>query len=810
MRIAIAAPSSVPFRLGGAERAWNGLVRELMQNTQHQADLIKLPSPELTLLDVLGSYEAFARLDLSAFDLVITTKYPAWITFHEQHVVYLFHPLRSLYDLYPPEFPERVEFQDDRFRPLQLLLRRGSERTLLADVFGRFWELVDAIGPTDPALALPGPLARELVHFLDRVALNPRYVRRYLAQSRTVAERRDYFPPGASVEVLPLPPNLDGYSCGRFEYFFTPSRLEGNKRVDLLVKAMRHVQANVRLKIAGIGPDLDDLRALARGDDRIELLGPLSDRQLVETYANALAVPVVPRDEDYGLVTVEAMLSGKPVITCLDSGGPTELVGHMRTGLVAEPTPQSVAAAIDRLAANPQLARSLGEAGRLRAESITWQRTVTTLMRPHREREARERRRGRSKVVIASVGCVQRPRSAVELRGAHLARALAKEFDVEIVSLAPYGNRPSRHVLEEGVVETVVPRTELHAEAERRAAEGASLPADDLMAAETERYTREYVLALGRACRSADALVFSGPYLQSAAAALAKPIRLAYYAHRGEARAWEAVLPDSPEGERLVELVRSLERRASNDAAAALVPTLEDAQLLEAEGVAPERISVAPLGLDPAKVRPVEAEGRVELRRRWLARFTESLPEAAEVERLAVFLGDATAVDVDAARRLTSLAERLPGVLHVIVGCRPEDLGEAPPQNVVLTGLLSETVKQALLGAADVALVPIPSVRAARLELAECLAAGIPCVSTAAGAYGLRVEDGVHALLRELPEFPAAVRSVLDDPALAKRLSREGRALVERHYDASVAGDCAAAAVREVVKPSLRPGAITG
>src|SRR5215211_2095573 len=218
MRIAIAAPSSVPFRLGGAERAWNGLLRELIQSTPHQADLIKLPAPEQSLLDVVSSYEAFARLDLSSFDLLITTKYPAWITFHEQHVVYLFHPLRALYDLYPSDLPQSVDLGDVRARNLQRLLRRRPERDVLEDVFGRFRELVAAFGPLDPTFVLQGPLARELVHFLDRVALDPRYVMRHLALSRTVAGRRDYFPAGASVEVLYLPPSIDEFTCRGFKY----------------------------------------------------------------------------------------------------------------------------------------------------------------------------------------------------------------------------------------------------------------------------------------------------------------------------------------------------------------------------------------------------------------------------------------------------------------------------------------------------------------------------------------------------------------------------------------------------------------
>jgi glycosyltransferase involved in cell wall biosynthesis len=805
VRIAIAAPSSVPFRLGGAERAWNGLLRELIQSTPHQADLIKLPAPEQSLLDVVSSYEAFARLDLSSFDLLITTKYPAWITLHEQHVVYLFHPLRALYDLYPPDLPQSVDFGDARARNLQRLLRRRPERGVLEDVFGRFRELVAALGPLDPALAFQGPLARELVHFLDRVALDPRYVSRHLALSRTVAGRRDYFPAGASVEVLYLPPGIDEFICRGFKYLFTPSRLEGNKRVDLLLRAMRHVTGDVSLKIAGTGPELERLRALAAEDPRVELLGSLSDSQLVDAYADALAVPVVPHDEELGLVTLEAMRSGKPVITCQDSGGPTELVEHGRTGFVTEPTPQAVAAAIDRLVADPQLARRLGATGRRRAAAFTWHRTVTRLLQPQRATKEAERRPRRSKVVIASVARVHPPREATEFRSAHLARALSTEFDVEIVSLGAPGDRPSRQVIAAGVVETVVPRSQAHADAETLASDELGLPLHELFAAEAARYSPEYVFGLARACRSARMLILSRPYLQPAAAELPRPMPFVYYAHRAEAHAWAPLLRETPLGTQLLERVRSVERRSLADSEAVLVATPEDVRLLAEYGIDPDRPVHVPLGLELAGVRQVDNARREQARDRWLVRFAGS--GSAAVDRLAVFLGDGDALDVGAGRRLAAIAGELPRALHVVVGCRLEDLGDEMPPNVVVVGSLLRPMRESLLRAADVSVVPAAH-PATRLALVECLAAGVPCVVTAAGAYGLPLDDDVHALVREVREFPDAVRRLLAEPELAERLGREGGALVERNYDVDAAARRAVAAVDQAIEAaSKRPSA---
>ncbi|MGH2578944.1 MAG: glycosyltransferase family 4 protein, partial [Actinomycetota bacterium] len=87
MNIAIVAPSPVPHAIGGAERLWAGLLREINETSSHDAELIKLPNREGTLPDLVASYENFSRLDLSHFDMVISTKYPAWMVRHPHHIV---------------------------------------------------------------------------------------------------------------------------------------------------------------------------------------------------------------------------------------------------------------------------------------------------------------------------------------------------------------------------------------------------------------------------------------------------------------------------------------------------------------------------------------------------------------------------------------------------------------------------------------------------------------------------------------------------------------------------------------------------
>ncbi|MBQ7609416.1 MAG: hypothetical protein IJU76_15845 [Desulfovibrionaceae bacterium] len=93
--IAIVAPSAVPFQIGGAEKFWLGLHRALASYSGCAVELIKLPCPESTFPEVVQSYKTFSGLDLAHFDMVISSKYPAWMVPHHNHVVYLQHTLRE-------------------------------------------------------------------------------------------------------------------------------------------------------------------------------------------------------------------------------------------------------------------------------------------------------------------------------------------------------------------------------------------------------------------------------------------------------------------------------------------------------------------------------------------------------------------------------------------------------------------------------------------------------------------------------------------------------------------------------------------
>lgn len=151
-------------------------------------------------------------------------------------------------------------------------------------------------------------------------------------------------------------------------------RLRHYKGVDVLIRAMQDVP-DAQALIAGIGPEEAGCRALAGAlglGERVHFLGEPTDDELAALYraADLFVLPSTNRAEMFGIVQIEAMASGLPVI-CTELGTGTSFVNqHGVTGLVVPPKdPAALAAAIRRILGNPDLAWRMGNAGMTRAAS---------------------------------------------------------------------------------------------------------------------------------------------------------------------------------------------------------------------------------------------------------------------------------------------------------------------------------------------------------------------------------------------------------------------------------------------------------
>ncbi len=114
----------------------------------------------------------------------------------------------------------------------------------------------------------------------------------------------------------------------RESYFLVVSRLYDYKRIDIAINACKELGKN--LVVVGQGPEESNLKSLFKKEDGIRMMGYVSDKKLKTLYRNAEAL-LFCGEEDYGLIPVEAMASGCPVIA-FNKGGVKDTVLHGETG----------------------------------------------------------------------------------------------------------------------------------------------------------------------------------------------------------------------------------------------------------------------------------------------------------------------------------------------------------------------------------------------------------------------------------------------------------------------------------------------
>jgi glycosyltransferase involved in cell wall biosynthesis len=273
------------------------------------------------------------QFDLDTYDLVISTSHCAAKavvkTGRAKHLCYCFTPMRYAWDQFD------AYFDKDRVGTLAHRLLEPALRALAR------WDAATA-GRVD----------------------------RYVAISQHVASRiRRYYNRDA---LVIYPPVDTGFYCPDDTtpepFLLVVSALVPYKRIDVAIEASR--LSGLPLRIAGAGPERDRLMRLAvESQARVEFLGAASNEEVRSLYRRATAV-LLPGEEDFGIVPIEAQACGRPVIA-LGRGGALETVIDGVTGvLVDEATPEAFAAAIARARAIPF------DANTLRAHAVKFDRAV--------------------------------------------------------------------------------------------------------------------------------------------------------------------------------------------------------------------------------------------------------------------------------------------------------------------------------------------------------------------------------------------------------------------------------------------------
>lgn len=381
MRIAVVKPD---WRIrGGFEIVVDAVVADLTA-AGHEVDRVEVDVPALphapfgvTVADTtwatapewfghMGMLAHFRELDLSGYDLVLSTQPPSYAVRHPRHLALFYHHARSFYDL------------------SDIVVRAGRSPAALHEAAGAMLRAAEA-----PDLA-------GVTHFL--------------AGSPRVAERlRQFQGEQVSVSLYQAPaPVVDGADAAPGTHALVVSRHEFTKRTELAVAAL--ALGDVPGVLVGAGGRLPVVAALSAGlaagdldaatlgpedlwlngdvpQDRpegglahVRLAGRVDDDELDGLYRGALCLVAPAYDEDHGLTVLEAMARGRPVVVCRDGGGLTAAVEDGVNGFVVDPEPAAIAAAVARLAADPALARRMGEAALETAAQYTAERARTQLL----------------------------------------------------------------------------------------------------------------------------------------------------------------------------------------------------------------------------------------------------------------------------------------------------------------------------------------------------------------------------------------------------------------------------------------------
>jgi glycosyltransferase involved in cell wall biosynthesis len=334
-----------PFLRGGAEALAEEIVRRLNATKGIEAELLRIPFKWEPAERLIEEILICRSMRLYNTDLMIGLKFPAYLVLHTRKRLWLLHQYRQAYDL---------------------------------------WDAGQSNIPNTPR----GHEIRQAVIEADNRCI-PDCEK--IFATRLVANRLLHYN-GFDSEIMMAPLNdPELFTGGDYgSHVFCGGRINAGKRQHLLVEAMRFTRSKIKLVVAGPADTPADAARLQESVERYDLndrvyldLGFLPRERIAKYVNEALACAYLPIDEDsVGYVTMEAFSAAKAMLTASDSGGLLDIVHDGDTGLVVQPDPESIAAAIDRLANSRNLTIEMGMEGRERWNemNVTWPATIERLL----------------------------------------------------------------------------------------------------------------------------------------------------------------------------------------------------------------------------------------------------------------------------------------------------------------------------------------------------------------------------------------------------------------------------------------------
>lgn len=730
-KVAIVSAGSPVAGNGGAERFYAGL-RDGFEALGCKTSFVEVAADEPSVAKILQNYELARSADLSEFDIVVSSKVPTYAVRHPNHVVFLNHAVRIFDDMF-----------DDRFPDAHL------------DDFEN----------------------RAQIHKADFDALTD--VRACLTQGYEISRRLMRWR-GIPARVIHPPLAFNGFrsNADMGDYFLIAGRFHPWKRFDLLIEAVRLSKRPIRLLIAGEGEHGSALHKLAAGDTRIEFLGRVSDEELVDLYSRAIAIPFVPQREDYGYVTLEAFASGRPVLTCTDSGEPAHIVRNYETGLVVDPTPSALAAAMEWFWDNRDQAAKMGQRGHALIANMSWRDTAYELACAATGVDAADPAPALN-VTVLDMQPIAPAVGGGRLRLLGLYHGLGTNVRCNYVGTYDWpGEKYRAHALSPTLSETDIPLSDAHhaaaAELGRRAG-GKNVI--DLAFSRQAHLSPDYVEAARNAVADAHVVVFSHPWIYPLVKDQLRPNQVVIYeSHNVEGFLRAQLFDEANAAERevlegLIEDELECGRRADWILACSHEDLLRFNRLY---GFSPEKMRVVPNGV-MAFSQPVPDSSARMTARKALGIAGQGL--------VGIFIGSGYGPNNDAAAFINeTLSVQCPDVTFVIAGGVGEHV-KSPRGNVIVTGQIDDAARNRWYEAADFAVNPMMAGSGTNIKMFDFMAMALPVVTTEIGARGIDTGGAaaMHVVEPTAEAFASAIAD-LRDPVLRKKMGMAGRQCVEEGY----------------------------
>lgn len=347
--------------IGGIETVVQYLAEGMMHKSKIHVEVLACGGNRRTeIRHVNGVSVRYVAQWATLFSLPVSPTFPLWLQKYSGNILHIHEPF-PLADLSVLTLQEKIFSSFDK-----VVVSWHS------DIVRQKW-----------IMPLYGPLLHRFLSGVDRIIVaTPHHIR----SSNYLPEYHD------KCEVIPYGIPLNQYErdseaneeveqlraqIGTPILLFV-GRLVHYKGVEYLIEAMQYLQ-DCRLVIVGTGPLESDLRKLAAElevDESMTFRSDLPERELTKLYhaCDIFVLPSIEPSEAFGIVQLEAMACGKPVVSTNLETGVTYVNEHGKTGLTVPPQDaEALAGAIQKLLEDPVLCRALGEYAqkRVRAEFST-------------------------------------------------------------------------------------------------------------------------------------------------------------------------------------------------------------------------------------------------------------------------------------------------------------------------------------------------------------------------------------------------------------------------------------------------------